>query len=145
MTDVVAEMSRADVWVLGTPVYCYGPSGASSRHSLIVGFPSFRRSTRRPRLQDSSRFICRRPGAESTRALLRTVCRGFGITYLGDLVAPGLLHREDLDAHPGLRQEAVRLAARGSGAGSPIGERVGDSSRNHHAAEIDRRDPSESD
>ena len=113
MTDVVAAMSRADVWVLGTPVYCYGPSG------LFKVFLD-RWISLLPEVYAETAAVGLIPlhmpaaGAESTRALLRTVCRGFGITYLGDLVAPGLLHREDLDAHPGFGKRQSDLGG-GSG------------------------------
>lgn len=111
MPDLVEAMTRADTWVLGTPVYCYGPTGP---------FKTFvdRWIALLPEVYESTRATAVIPlhvaaaGADPTLAMIKTTLRSFGIPYAGGLVCPDLLHCSDLDRHPEYLDQAAALGAR---------------------------------
>jgi len=106
VSEIFRRMSAADVWILGTPVYCYGPVGSVKvfLDRWISMLPAVRQETRGAALIPLHASAA---GAAVTLDMLTTLFRGFGILYAGELICPGLLHREDLDRHP----EYMGLAA----------------------------------
>lgn len=116
MQRIVDRMERARLWILGTPVYCYGPVGQLKvfidRWICLL-----------PRVYSGTRAATVIPlhaaasGADPTLALLETLFRGFGLEHLGSLVCPDLLHVEDLDRHTEYVYQAVAFGRR-------LGERL---------------------
>lgn len=109
MADLVGRMQESDVWILGTPVYCYGPTGQFKifLDRWISLLPEVVEGTRAavvvPLHDDAA------AGADLTLSILKTMLRGMSIPCIGELVAPGLLHREDLDRHPEYLERAASL------------------------------------
>jgi len=108
MPQLVQAMKRADLWVLGTPVYCYGPTGQFKVFfdRWIHLLPEVYAQTAAAAVIPLHRAALR---ARPTQEMLKTTCRSFGIEYVGDLVAPELLHVGDLDIHPEYRDMAYEL------------------------------------
>ena len=110
MPELVDAMKRADTWVLGTPVYCYGPTGPfkTFMDRWIALLPEVYTSTRAATVIP---LHVSAAGAEPTLAMIKTTLRSFGIDYAGDLVCPDLLHASDLNRHPEYLDQAAALGA----------------------------------
>ena len=124
MPELVNEMKLADTWILGTPVYCYGPTGP---------FKTFmdRWIALLPEVYESTRAAVVIPlhmpaaGADPTLAMIKTTLRSFGIAYAGGLICPDLLHCSDLDRHPEYLDQAAALGASLSAGDLPTDESGG--------------------
>ncbi len=108
MAAITQRMKEADVWVLGTPVYCYGPTGLFKTFldRWICFLPEVYENTAVASVIPLNRATLR---AEPTLTMLKTTCQSFGLHYLAGLVAPDLLHVADLDRHPEYRVQAAEL------------------------------------
>ena len=106
MPTIVERMKRADVWVLATPIYCYGPTSLFKAFldRWIALLPQVHARTRAAALLPLNQAA---PGADPTLAMLRTTLRSFNIPFLGERVFPGLLHLGDLDRHEDYVEEAA--------------------------------------
>jgi len=105
MPEVADRMKQADIWILGTPVYCFGPTAQFKIYlDRWIAFL--------PRLYEGKQAATVIPlhmpadGAGPTLEIVKTMLRGYGIAHLGDLVFPELLHLGDLDEHEDYLEKA---------------------------------------
>ncbi len=108
MPSITRRMQRADVWVLGTPVYCYGPTGVFKTFldRWICFLPEVYEDTAVASVIPLHLTAAR---AEPALGMLKMAYRSFGLTDLGELVASGLLHMSDLDQQRAYRTQAKTM------------------------------------
>lgn len=109
MAGLVQRMQGADIWVLGTPVYCYSPTSQfKTFFDRWISLP--------PEVYEGTRAAVVVPlhdvaaaGADLTLAIIERMLKGLRIPCDGRLVCPDLLHKEDLDRHPEYLNQAAAL------------------------------------
>jgi len=105
MAAVAERMEQADLWLLATPIYCYGPTSLFKAFfdRWIALLPNVYEKTCAAALLPLNQAA---PGADPTLAMLRTTLRSFGIPFVGERVYPDLLHLDGLGKHENYVEEA---------------------------------------
>jgi multimeric flavodoxin WrbA len=110
MPNLLAKMDHCDIWVLGTPVYFWGPTGwfksyvdrwHGAKYSLdfkkksvvlVIPFEDTKLAT-----------------AHFTVGMLQKTFEYLGITLIESILAPGVFARGCVKEHPDILMEAYRI------------------------------------
>lgn len=121
MFPILAQMDTADIWVLGTPIYFWGPSGwfkcfvdrwhggkymvdfKKKRAALVIPFESTERAT--------SRF---------TTGMLQETLEYLGVTVTEIVLAAGVLAPGDVKNRPDVMSRAYRAGRKAVRTWAPL-------------------------
>ena len=109
MQDLLSKMEKSDVWILGTPVYWWGPTAQlkafidrwyginrdvfkNRRFALVIPLGSSNPST-----------------AQHVLGMFEDISAYLGMKEIGTLLAPGVYERGEAKERPDLLEEAKRL------------------------------------
>jgi multimeric flavodoxin WrbA len=109
MRDLVSKMKKSDVWVLGTPVYWWGPTAQlkafidrwygvnrdifkNRRVALVIPLESGNPKT-----------------AQHVLGMFEDIFEYLGMNQIGTLLAPGIHERGEVKKHPNLIENAIEL------------------------------------
>jgi len=116
MPGLMEQMQASQVWVLGTPVYWYGPSAQfktfvdrwyGTQNGSVVDFRGRRVILAIPLEEPDPR------GARHTVGMLTDALEWLKAEVFATLLAPGVLNRGAVREHPAIL-EAARRAGRGA-------------------------------